>query len=41
MNMYEEMDKETKEMLLDTLAELTLSGKQQWEKLGLYSDFFY
>ncbi|MFR8171863.1 MAG: hypothetical protein ACLU9Q_13720 [Marvinbryantia sp.] len=33
MNMYEEMDKETKEMLLDTLAELTLSGKQQWEKL--------
>ncbi len=29
--MYEEVDKETKELLLDSLAERTLSGKQKWE----------
>lgn len=33
MNMYEELDKETKEMLLDALAERSLSGKQKWEEL--------
>lgn len=33
MNMYEELDRETHEMLLQTLAERTLAGKQQWEEL--------
>lgn len=33
MNMYEELDRETHEMLLQTLAERTLAGRQQWEEL--------
>ena len=31
MGMYEEIDKETMELLLSSLAERTLSGKQKWE----------
>lgn len=30
MEMYEEIDKETMELLLDSLAERTLAGKQEW-----------
>lgn len=33
MGMYEEIDKETMELLLGSLAERTLSGKQKWEEL--------
>ena len=33
MEMYREIDKETMEMLLDSLADRTLSGKQKWEEL--------
>lgn len=33
MDMYKEIDKETMELLLGTLAERTLAGKQEWEKL--------
>ena len=33
MGMYEEMEKETMELLLGALAERTLSGKQEWAGL--------
>lgn len=33
MGMYEDMDKETMELLLGSLAERTLLGKQKWEGL--------
>ena len=33
MGMYEEIDQETMELLLGALAERTLTGKQEWEKL--------
>ena len=33
MGMYEEIDKETMELLLGSLVERTLSGKQEWEGL--------
>lgn len=34
MNMYEEIDKETIELLLDSLTSRTLTGKQEWKELG-------
>lgn len=33
MNIYEEIEQENKEILLNTLAKRTLSGKQQWTEL--------
>ncbi len=33
MEMYEEIDKETMELLIGSLADRTLSGKQKWEEL--------
>ena len=33
MNMYEEIDKETMDLLLDSLTSRTLSGKQGWKEL--------
>lgn len=36
MNMYEEIYQENMEMLLDSLAERTLSGKQEWVELQYY-----
>lgn len=33
MNMYEEIDQETMELLLDALLKRTLEGKQIWENL--------
>lgn len=33
MNIYEEIEQENKEILLNTLAKRTLSGKQQWIEL--------
>ena len=33
MNMYEEIDQETMELLLDTLRKHTLEGKHVWENM--------
>lgn len=33
MNLYEEIDQETKELLLASLCKRTLAGKQVWENM--------
>ena len=33
MNLYEEIDQETKELLLTSLCKQTLAGKQVWENM--------
>lgn len=41
MNLYEEIDQETKKLFLATLCKRTLTGKQVWEDMHYNPISFY